>query len=489
MEKNIRKVIGHSNGLQFEFEISGREERKWLAWGKGILRIKGEPLWVTEAGNGGDQSIEWSWLDLLEFLADFWPWLMLEEIYPISVNPLDVTRLEEAAERRWEELSDEIVDAEDEELVLFRHRHDLAMAMKGIYLPTILLLRQGRLFQVGIPEWNQAMLLPFLDVNTVLEEVGNFIASIVLESDIPRAMEAVFLWEQRESRMQQQGLRLRSGLNTEDIAQIQAEEEPAFFWEYSSETGQDDSELLAAARMTPGELGVDGKREIIEAVRSLPSVDTPDLDALAEVAILIELDTDSRPFEQGYVLASWLRGRLDMKRDAVANPEKILNLWGVVVQDMSLIHAGESFDAIAAWGNRHGPAVLINTSPGAIALHEHRRRTSLAHEICHLLIDRNGALPLIEVLGGRTPEMVEQRARAFAAEFLLPRSVAADLVRTESDLEKTVAELSEKYCLSQELVAWQITNSEIYHFLNAQQRGRMERMRGVSINSINSCPR
>lgn len=104
------------------------------------------------------------------------------------------------------------MDAEDEELILFRHRHDLSMAMKGIYLPTVLLLRQGLLFQVGIPEWNQAILLPFLDVKAVLEEVGNFIASLVQESEMPRAMEAVSFWEQRESRMQQQGLSLRSGL-------------------------------------------------------------------------------------------------------------------------------------------------------------------------------------------------------------------------------------------------------------------------------------
>jgi len=481
MGKNIRKVIGHSNALQFEFEICEQEGRIGFAWGKGIFRIKGESLWVTETEDGNESYVEWSWLDLLEFLADFWPWLMLEEIYPIPVNPPDITKLEQAAESRWEKLNDEIVDAEDEELILFRHRHDLSMAMKGIYLPTVLLLRQGLLFQVGIPEWNQAILLPFLDVKTVLEEVGNFIASLVRGSEMPRVMEAVFLWEQRESRMQQQVLSLRSGLSAEELAQIQAEEDPVNFWEYASEVGLDDNELMAAARMTPGELGVEGKRKIIEAVRSLPNVNTPGLDNMAEKAVAIEFDPESRPFEQGYVLASWLRERLDMEIDAVANPEKILSLWGVIVQNQPLIHANGILDAIAAWGVRHGPAVLINIAPGAMALHEHRRRTSLAHEICHLLVDRSGALPLVEVLGGRTPEMVEQRARAFAAEFLLPRSVAADAVQVGCDLEKVVAELSEKYCLSQELVAWQITNSETYYFLNAQQRGHLERMRNSGV--------
>ena len=39
-----------------------------------------------------------------------------------------------------------------------------------------------------------------------------------------------------------------------------------------------------------------------------------------------------------------------------------------------------------------------------------RRRATLAHEICHLLVDRGSALPLVEVLGGRTAEHVERRA-------------------------------------------------------------------------------
>jgi hypothetical protein len=41
--------------------------------------------------------------------------------------------------------------------------------------------------------------------------------------------------------------------------------------------------------MTPGELGVEEKREIIEAVRSLPNVDvdTPGLNALAGKAVVI----------------------------------------------------------------------------------------------------------------------------------------------------------------------------------------------------------
>jgi Zn-dependent peptidase ImmA (M78 family) len=469
MGKDIRRIIGCPDGLQFELEIAENEKPQGLAWGKGVFSVKGEPLWVTEAENGSIVPVEWSWLDLLEFLADFWPWLMLEELYPIPVNPSELIKLKEAAERRWEELSDAIVDAEDEELVCFQHRHDLSMAMKGIYLPAVLLLRQGQLFQIGIPEWNKTILLPFAEVKTVLEEIGNFIAFMVKGSPLPRALEAVSLWEKRNLRMQQKGLMLRSGLNAEEMARMQSEVDLCAFWEYAAETGLEDSELLA--------LGIEEKREIIEAIRALPCVDTPALNVLAKEVASIEFNDESRPFEQGYILSGWLRKRLDISESAVADPERILQSWGVIVQDTTLMHAGAGLDAIATWGEKHGPAVLINTAPESMAIHEHRRRTSLAHEICHLLVDRDGALPLAEVLGGRTPERIEQRARAFAAEFLLPRSVADDAVRFGEDLEKVIAELCGKYCLSRELVAWQITNAEAYYFLNAHQRGCLERMR------------
>jgi hypothetical protein len=34
-------------------------------------------------------------------------------------------------------------------------------------------------------------------------------------------------------------------------------------------------------------------------------------------------------------------------------------------------------------------------------------RFTLAHELCHLLVDRKGSLPVAEVLGGATPNRPE----------------------------------------------------------------------------------
>jgi Zn-dependent peptidase ImmA (M78 family) len=248
---------------------------------------------------------------------------------------------------------------------------------------------------------------------------------------------------------------------------------PEEFFEMPVQDANESSELAMAARMAPGGLGIEGKREVIETIRVLSHNDTPELDALSQESLPL-LDPESRPFEQGYLLAGWLREQLGLEWDAGPDPEKLLQVWGVQVKDVPLERATEKLEAVAVWGHRHGPAVLINSASGARGQHVHRRRTSLAHEMCHLLVDRSGSLPLAEVLGGRTPEMLEKRAKAFAAEFLLPRSVAADAVRKGTDLQTVINELSSTFNLSRELVAWQVTNSEAYMVLRREEKAVLE---------------
>ena len=131
-------------------------------------------------------------------------------------------------------------------------------------------------------------------------------------------------------------------------------------------------------------------------------------------------------------------------------------------------------DAVAAWGDRHGPIILLNIAKSSKASHDYGRRSSLAHEICHLLLDRVGALPAAEVLGGNTPEHPEKRARAFAAEFLLPRQSAAIAVQHSSNLDAAVEGLQNRFQVSRELIAWQIHNSGIYGSLGKNDQRRVE---------------
>lgn len=92
------------------------------------------------------------------------------------------------------------------------------------------------------------------------------------------------------------------------------------------------------------------------------------------------------------------------------------------------------------------------------------RRATLAHEIAHLLVDRSGSLPLAEVLGGaRTPSRAESRAGAFAAELLLPRSIAAPkMINAEEDPEGQVRVLQRTYGVSKVVVAGQAYNGALW---------------------------
>ncbi|HTQ43000.1 MAG TPA: ImmA/IrrE family metallo-endopeptidase [Polyangiaceae bacterium] len=114
-------------------------------------------------------------------------------------------------------------------------------------------------------------------------------------------------------------------------------------------------------------------------------------------------------------------------------------------------------EAVACWGARRGPAILVNVR-GTHSRGKSGRRSTLAHELCHLLVDRARALPLAEVLGGRAPLEAEQRANAFAAELVLPRAVAGAALRG-ADVKSSVASLERAYGASAQIIAWQAIRS------------------------------
>lgn len=191
----------------------------------------------------------------------------------------------------------------------------------------------------------------------------------------------------------------------------------------------------------------------------MPSVTTPELDQLSEAAIaVLQAAANEPPYEQGYLLATWLRAEPGaVHANGKIDPSALLRRWGVPVVEVALDLA--SLDAIGCWGSQHGPGVVINAD-GAHANSKAGRRATLAHEVAHLLVDRTGSLPLAEVLGGRTALHVEQRARAFAAELLLPRAVAvSEFLDSDSDYELVLRRVMKNFGVSSEVIAWQVRNS------------------------------
>jgi Zn-dependent peptidase ImmA (M78 family) len=244
-------------------------------------------------------------------------------------------------------------------------------------------------------------------------------------------------------------------------------------------------ELVVAARMAPAYLSDNEISQLLKWVSEIPlSASSP---ALSEASAAgrkwldDHFDPAWKEFNEGYELAGWFRRYCQKKADTdPIDVEKILGEWsvGVAVREFA-----PSLDAIAVWGKFHGPSIILNAN----GLHSHSsggRRATLAHEICHMLLDRRSALPIAEILGGRIPKGIESRARAFAAELLLPRSAANRVVRESFNVRAAVERLSDQYQVSAALAAWQITNSKPH--LTAAERNWLKDVAYGPANSAKS---
>jgi len=461
MAQKIRR-IGTDPGLRFEIEIdAGKEAAQALAWGHLCLYLDGEIFWESESSsvNSRTKPVYWTWIELLEFLARSWPWICWEESYPIPlVNPLHPWELQQDCEKRWQSLPSN--DVEAEEMLLFRYlnRHDLSLALNGCFLPSILLKRQGAQMVLSSSTRRETLYRPAQEVIEVLLEVGNFIAESISSSTSERAQLAVESWNARDECPFEKLIRIRSGLSGPEIALLTDEQNSPEFWGLSGrELPVAGTEILAAARMSRGILPTPTQRVLLQRIREIPKAETPALDKLSDL-LEAQFKEIGKPHEQGYWIAEWLRRRVNHDPSKRFDPEALLAEWRVDVLKEAL--GSPLIDALAVWGGYHGPAIVLNKTEPAKPCHPNGERSTLAHEICHLLIDRKRALPVGEVLGGTVAEYAEKRARAFAAELLMPRSVAARHFISATSLNDAVSSLNSKFEVSEELVGWQLLNAD-----------------------------
>ena len=131
----------------------------------------------------------------------------------------------------------------------------------------------------------------------------------------------------------------------------------------------------------------------------------------------------SKSWDQGYELASHARESLNLGDERI-DPAAILEDLGVKRQEIELSDA--KVRAVAICGDGLQPVVAINQSC-INNKSDQGLRFTLAHELCHLLIDREIGVPLAVASGPWAPIDIEQRANAFASEFLLPTGWARRL--------------------------------------------------------------
>jgi Zn-dependent peptidase ImmA (M78 family) len=150
------------------------------------------------------------------------------------------------------------------------------------------------------------------------------------------------------------------------------------------------------------------------------------------------------PWDNGYALALDMLDEADPDVKASATHiEDMLKTLKVAVRDVKLGPDGPRGVALA--GEALRPTILVNVESPA---NESRgRRFTLAHELCHILFDRERARPLTHSSTPWASPSVEQRANAFAAMLLMPphrarRPAASNLAHLKHDIELLAGRLN-----------------------------------------------
>lgn len=460
--------------LRFKFAPAADNGERADGYGEGMLFLNDTPFWFSNTLNV-PKPIKWTWVDFLEHISSIWAALVLEQTYPFDWLNKAASHPGEMwakAELRWSLRGDAVADIEEPLLHAFHNRHNLAAGWKGLGVPGLYWLRVGKSVWLS-PEGAAPIRADFDECMNTLEAIGNQLADCFKGSNKQRVVAAIGAWNTKQKTLESSFFKFATGLNIAELSEIECGRSSAEFWGikefYDWKTAAaNDSELLAAARMTKGILKTDAISALIEIVRGVPRLESPHLDELGEKAVsYLEMSASHYAHEAGYRLAEWLRKQLELNICDLFDIESHLAKLGVSITGARF--GSDHIEAMACLGER-GPAIIINDDR-AHAHNNQRLRMTLAHELCHFLVDRYTSLPVAEVLGGSVDVYVERRANAFAAELLLPRAAVGSAIEAgETTLTGKLRFLGQRFGVSKAVACAQIFNSAEFTSLALNER-------------------
>jgi Zn-dependent peptidase ImmA (M78 family) len=424
------------------------------------VQIGRRAIWPVDGA--GEVGLEIQVDDLLSHLTEVWKPLILRQTYPATIQPDRPSLLRAEAERRWASTSEETAEREDALVTAFEEVHDFSRCFAGLFdLPPLWLFRQGERMLV---ETRSALRsVGFDDARSALRAVGEEIASHLKAADAERWSGLISAWQKRNQGDPTLLLAWATSLDR-DIAQSFATEGVLATPHSVAEAANDNDELRIAARMASA-LPEEQIRGIIALVGSFAKREAPLLDELGVRvrAYIAESFAKRRPFEQGEAAADFVRAHLKLNMHDLVDVVSAVETLGATLYMQSI--EPESLLALAAWGPRHGPAVFLNelaiNSPVEVGTNWLARGT-LAHELCHLLLDHEHTLTAVEVLHSRMPPDIERRAKAFAGQFLLPSASATEIwkkangPRSQKLLTELILELCHQFGVTKSVAAWKL---------------------------------
>jgi Zn-dependent peptidase ImmA (M78 family) len=385
--------------------------------------IDGEAIWPVEGERevGLDVQID----DFLAYLSEYWKPLILRQTYPIAISVDRPSLFRSAAESRWEDKPSTVVEREDQLVCDFEDAHNLARCFAGFFdLPPLWLLRSSDRFIVDTQSKTRSV--SFQQAYNELSRVGDEIAAH-LNSANTKWEKLIQRWNARDLGRPAVLLAWSTSLERRTAEKFAAEgvlTAPANV----TEAANDNDELRMAARMASA-LPADQIKQILDLVREFEHREAPDLDDLSSrvSAYIDEKFNNRRAHEQGEAAADFVRQHLKISSNDYFDIFDVVEKLGAGVYHQNVEPI--TLDALAVWGGKFGPAVLLNSNSPRASKKFARRpaRVTLAHELCHLLLDRGHALSAVDILNSRMPQAIERRARSFAGELLLPLSVAVEI--------------------------------------------------------------
>jgi transcriptional regulator with XRE-family HTH domain len=197
-------------------------------------------------------------------------------------------------------------------------------------------------------------------------------------------------------------------------------------------------------------------------------------------------DTPDAAAKHGYHLAGELRKYLNLGAEPVGD------LRAVAEDKLCIAVVLRRLSTRGVFAVKAGDAAAIVLS-SSFARTVTRTRASIAHELCHILHDpeREGVHVVLDVENDGSIHANEQRARAFAAELLLPRGGLNRLLGLPSGViaEQVAKDLVIK-AMDHFGASWQITVNHLCnrHFIDMGLRTGLEPLEAHALRSFWATP-
>ena len=466
------KLAGDTSRLALEISFAtdpdeGEAATKEMSasWGELKIWVNGTNLCRHVEGNASLESVNWYLLPFLEWVVENWNPLFHEERLPLRNAAPDAWSALEQTWSDWMRVGDNDEDATARAWGGWRRRHCARAAREGGLFPDIVFRRWRDLVEIswgpsplaGIPEDVRFLapkgverVDPRLVTDAFYDVISN--ASLDLMKRCPGSGRLRHL-KRSVKRLNEASTESRlvwlAGLGT-DADSVRNGWKRVTRW-VENRFGSTHTEGLFAVEKTP--LVIHGSCDAALMFGAVaPTVESDD--ALNLAGAMLELWTkkpsDVRPselvkdepisadlgraWEQGYDLA---RAFLDevtaaARGDGWVDVEKLVKGLGITVKEIVL--QDSKIRGVSVVGRSSRPGILLNSN-NAFNQKSEGRRFTIAHELCHILYDRQSGRRLAIASGPWAPRDVEQRANAFAAMLLMPPDLVSVAAEKTTKLE------------------------------------------------------